>query len=113
MGDDVAVYKSGNSTILVSGSEFSGTNTATSATRGAGNDPEGLAQILKAKSSNSPLRFARSDAAGRHPCHGRLQSRMVQSAPWPCPAHQQTPLLTLMEVIMINTTRVLRMRAMS
>lgn len=38
MGDDVAIFKSGNSTIVIYKSDFAGTNKATSATWGVGDE---------------------------------------------------------------------------
>ena len=47
MGDDVAIYESGNSTIVVYKSEFAGTNKATSATWGVGRELESIVKNLK------------------------------------------------------------------
>ena len=47
MGDDVAVYESGNSTIVVYKSDFAGTNKATSATWGVGDELESIVKNLK------------------------------------------------------------------
>jgi extradiol dioxygenase family protein len=50
MGDDVTIYKTGVSTIVVYKSEFARTNKATSATWGVGEELEKIVQVLKAKS---------------------------------------------------------------
>jgi catechol-2,3-dioxygenase len=50
MGDDVAVYQSGNSTLVVYKSEFAGTNKATSATWGVGDELETIVKDLKKES---------------------------------------------------------------
>lgn len=47
--DDVATYSSGNSTILVYESQFAGTNKATSATWGVGDELETIVSTLKKK----------------------------------------------------------------
>src|SRR4051794_5176976 len=47
MGNDVAIYESGNSTIVVYTSEFAGTNKATSATWGVGDEFEAIVAALK------------------------------------------------------------------
>ena len=47
MGDEVAVFKSGNSTIVVYESEFAGTNRATSATWGVGDELESIVKNLR------------------------------------------------------------------
>lgn len=46
MGDEVAIYKSGNSTIVVYKSELAGTNKATSATWGVGDELESIVKNL-------------------------------------------------------------------
>ncbi len=50
MGDDVAIFESGASRIVVYKSEFAGTNKATSATWGVGSAFEKIVQDLKSKS---------------------------------------------------------------
>lgn len=50
MGDDVALFESGGTKIVVYKSEFAGTNKATSATWGVGEDLENIVEDLKAKS---------------------------------------------------------------
>ena len=47
--DDVATYNSGNSTILVYESQYAGTNKATSATWGVGDELEEIVSTLKKK----------------------------------------------------------------
>lgn len=47
MGDNVAIFKSGNSTIVVYKSAFAGTNKATSATWGVGDELESIVKNLK------------------------------------------------------------------
>lgn len=49
MGDDVATYKSGSSTILVYKSEFAGTNKATSATWDVGDEFDAIVKTLMAE----------------------------------------------------------------
>lgn len=49
MGDEVIVFKSGNSTINVYHSEFAGTNQATAMTWEVGDDVEKIVSELKAK----------------------------------------------------------------
>ena len=49
MGEDVATYESGNSTILVYKSEFAGTNKATSATWDVGEDFDAIVKTLKSE----------------------------------------------------------------
>lgn len=46
---EALVYKSGNSRVLVYRSQYAGTNKATAATWGVGDDIEGVVQALKAK----------------------------------------------------------------
>lgn len=48
-GDQVAVYQTGQSRIMVYVSQFAGTNQATTVTWGVGDDLEGLVQALKDK----------------------------------------------------------------
>jgi catechol 2,3-dioxygenase-like lactoylglutathione lyase family enzyme len=48
-GDDVVVYRSGHSRIIVYRSEFAGTNRATNVTWSVGDDVEGLVSKLKSK----------------------------------------------------------------
>ena len=50
MGGGVAVYGSGNSTMVVYKSEFAGTNKATSATWGVGDEFESIVKSLKNES---------------------------------------------------------------
>ncbi len=50
MDGDVAVYGSGNSTMVVYKSEFAGTNKATSATWGVGDEFESIVKSLKNES---------------------------------------------------------------
>ena len=50
MDGDVAVYGSGNSTMVIYKSEFAGTNKATSATWGVGNEFESIVKNLKDES---------------------------------------------------------------
>lgn len=47
---EATLYQSGNSTIVVYKSEFAGTNKATSATWGVGDELENIVQTLKGKS---------------------------------------------------------------
>ena len=47
--DEVATYKSGKSTIVVYESQFAGTNKATSATWGVGDELESIVSTLKKK----------------------------------------------------------------
>jgi len=47
--DEVAIYRSGDSTIVVYESEFAGTNKATSATWGVGNELDSIVSTLKKK----------------------------------------------------------------
>ncbi len=47
MGTDVAVYESGNSAVVVYKSDFGGTNKATSATWGVGDELESIVENLK------------------------------------------------------------------
>ncbi|HEY4076146.1 MAG TPA: VOC family protein [Rhizomicrobium sp.] len=47
MGEEAAIYQSGTSTLVVYRSEFAGTNKATSATWGVGEDLEAIVQTLK------------------------------------------------------------------
>jgi catechol 2,3-dioxygenase-like lactoylglutathione lyase family enzyme len=49
MGGEAAIYKSGNSTIVVYESDFAGTNKATSATWGVGEELETIVKDLKDK----------------------------------------------------------------
>jgi extradiol dioxygenase family protein len=49
MGDEVATYESGNSTILVYKSDFAGTNKATSATWDVGEEFDTIVKTLKAE----------------------------------------------------------------
>lgn len=49
MGDQVAIYQSGNSTLVVYKSEFAGTNKATSATWGVGDELPKIVEDLKKK----------------------------------------------------------------
>jgi extradiol dioxygenase family protein len=49
MDGEVAAYRSGNSTIVVYESKFAGTNQATSATWGVGNELESIVSTLKKK----------------------------------------------------------------
>jgi catechol 2,3-dioxygenase-like lactoylglutathione lyase family enzyme len=60
MGNDVAVYRSGNSTLVVYESEFAGTNEATSATWGVGDELEAIVKDLKKES----VAFEHYDMAG-------------------------------------------------
>jgi catechol 2,3-dioxygenase-like lactoylglutathione lyase family enzyme len=48
-GDDVVVYRSGHSRIIVYRSQFAGTNRATNVTWSVGDDVEGLVSKLKSK----------------------------------------------------------------
>jgi catechol 2,3-dioxygenase-like lactoylglutathione lyase family enzyme len=48
-GDDVVVYRSGHSRIIVYRSQFAGTNRATNVTWSVGDDVEGLVRELKSK----------------------------------------------------------------
>jgi len=48
-GPGVATYKSGNSTVVVYESEFAGTNRATSATWGVGDELDSIVRTLKGK----------------------------------------------------------------
>ena len=50
MGGDVALFESGGTKIVVYKSEFAGTNKATSATWGVGEELEKIVEDLKAKS---------------------------------------------------------------
>jgi catechol 2,3-dioxygenase-like lactoylglutathione lyase family enzyme len=50
MGDDVALFESGGVKLVVYKSDFAGTNQATSATWGVGNELEKIVADLKAKS---------------------------------------------------------------
>lgn len=50
MGDNVALFESGGTRIVVYRSEFAGTNKATSATWGVGGDLEKIIQDLKSRS---------------------------------------------------------------
>jgi catechol 2,3-dioxygenase-like lactoylglutathione lyase family enzyme len=50
MGDEVALFQSGTSSIVVYKSEFAGTNKATSATWGVGQELESIVKDLKNKS---------------------------------------------------------------
>jgi catechol 2,3-dioxygenase-like lactoylglutathione lyase family enzyme len=47
--DEVAIYRSGDSTIVVYESEFAGTNKATSATWGVGDELDSIVSTLKKK----------------------------------------------------------------
>ena len=47
--EEVQVYRTGNSKLLVYRSQYAGTNKATSATWGLGDDFDGLVEALKAK----------------------------------------------------------------
>jgi hypothetical protein len=49
MGGEAAIYKSGDSTIVVYESDFAGTNKATSATWGVGEELETIVKDLKNK----------------------------------------------------------------
>ena len=49
MGDDIATYESGSSTILVYKSDFAGTNKATSATWDVGDEFDAIVKTLKAE----------------------------------------------------------------
>ena len=49
MGGEAAIYKSGNSTIVVYKSDFAGSNKATSATWGVGEELETIVKDLKDK----------------------------------------------------------------
>ena len=48
-GDDVVVYKTGKSRVIVYRSQFAGTNKATNVTWSVGNDVEGVVDKLKSK----------------------------------------------------------------
>jgi catechol 2,3-dioxygenase-like lactoylglutathione lyase family enzyme len=48
-GDELIVYKSGNSTLNVYRSQYAGTNKATAVTWAVGDDVEGVVRALKAK----------------------------------------------------------------
>jgi catechol 2,3-dioxygenase-like lactoylglutathione lyase family enzyme len=48
-GDEVIVFRSGNTNILVYKSQYAGTNNATAATWAVGEDLEGIVRALKAK----------------------------------------------------------------
>ena len=50
MGDDVALFESGGAKIVVYKSEFAGTNEATSATWGVGDDLDAIVKTLQSKS---------------------------------------------------------------
>ena len=50
MGDDVAIFESGGTKVVVYKSEFAGTNKVTSATWGVGDELEKIVQDLQAKS---------------------------------------------------------------
>jgi catechol 2,3-dioxygenase-like lactoylglutathione lyase family enzyme len=58
--DEVAIYRSGDSTIVVYESEFAGTNKATSATWGVGDELEQIVSTLKKKG----VPFERYDMPG-------------------------------------------------
>ncbi|HUE65615.1 MAG TPA: VOC family protein [Rhizomicrobium sp.] len=60
MGRDVAVYQSGNSTLVVYKSEFAGTNKATSATWGVGDEFDTIVTNLK----NKDVAFEHYDVPG-------------------------------------------------
>ncbi len=60
MGDEVAIYESGNSTIVVYKSEFAGTDKATSATWGVGDELESIVKNLK----NEGVAFEHYDMPG-------------------------------------------------
>ena len=59
-GDELAVYRSGNSTLNVYRSEFAGTNKATAVTWSVGDDLDKFVKALKAKG----VRFERYDMPG-------------------------------------------------
>jgi catechol 2,3-dioxygenase-like lactoylglutathione lyase family enzyme len=48
-GEEVIVFRSGNSTLYVYRSQYAGTNRATAVTWGVGEDVEGVVRALKAK----------------------------------------------------------------
>ncbi|HEY4266270.1 MAG TPA: VOC family protein [Micropepsaceae bacterium] len=58
--DGVILYRSGNSTIVVYQSQYAGTNKATSATWGVGEELEAIVQILK----NAGVSFEHYDFPG-------------------------------------------------
>jgi catechol 2,3-dioxygenase-like lactoylglutathione lyase family enzyme len=58
--DEVATYRSGNSTIVVYESEFAGTNQATTATWGVGEELESIVSTLK----KAGVRFEHYDLPG-------------------------------------------------
>lgn len=60
MGDEVATFESGNSTIVVYKSEFAGTNKATSATWGVGDELESIVRNLR----NAGVAFEHYDMPG-------------------------------------------------
>ena len=60
MDSDVAVYRSGNSTMVIYKSEFAGTNKATSATWGVGEEFESILKSLK----NASVVFEHYDMPG-------------------------------------------------
>src|SRR5215470_8163193 len=61
-GSGVAIYKSGNSTIVVYESEFAGTNKATSATWGVGDELDSIVRALQGKH----VPFEHYDLPGLH-----------------------------------------------
>ena len=85
-GDQATVYQSGSTRLLVYASQFAGTNKATAATWGVGDDIEREVQALKAKGvAFEHYDMPDDNSKGRRACLRRHEGRLVQGPGWEHP----------------------------